>query len=326
MRFINGIVQWGIIGCGNVCEVKSGPAFGKVENSRLVAVMRRNISKAEDYAKRHQVPKFYGDASQLINDPDVNAVYVATPPAFHEMYTIEALKAGKAVYVEKPVALNGASCERMLTASRQYRVPVSGAYYRRALPLFKEVRSLIHSGAVGKVRLIQLSLLQPPVNNLIAETEENWRVDPALSGGGLFHDLAPHQLDILYWIFGKPKEVRGRSLNQSGMYNAPDLTSLEAFFDNEVCLQGIWSFNAPVAEDRCRIIGSEGVVSFAFFRNPTLEICSAAGDTKRIDFEHPAHIQAPMIADVVKFFSGKAANPCPLEEVQVSMEMMDCTV
>src|ERR1700730_9641033 len=97
------VISWGIIGCGNVTEVKSGPAFNKVNHSRLVAVMRRDAAKAADYAKRHQVPAWYSDAESMINDPAVNAVYIATPPKFHEEYVIAALQKGKLVYVEKPV-------------------------------------------------------------------------------------------------------------------------------------------------------------------------------------------------------------------------------
>src|SRR6187551_1308715 len=99
-------INWGIIGCGDVSEVKSGPAFNKVNNSSLVAVMRRDGAKAKDYAHRHQVPKWYDDASLLINDPDVNAIYIATPPSSHEEYTIAAIDAGKPVYVEKPMTMN----------------------------------------------------------------------------------------------------------------------------------------------------------------------------------------------------------------------------
>ena len=105
-------INWGIIGCGDVCEVKSGPAFSKVTGSRLVAVMRRDGAKAKDYAERHGVPKFYDKAQHLINDDDVNAIYIATPPSSHEQYLEEALKAGKPVYVEKPVTLDVASCEK----------------------------------------------------------------------------------------------------------------------------------------------------------------------------------------------------------------------
>ncbi|NCB07478.1 MAG: Gfo/Idh/MocA family oxidoreductase, partial [Bacteroidia bacterium] len=96
-------VRWGIIGVGNVTEVKSGPAFYKTEHSKLVAVMRRDAEKAADYARRHGVEKWYSNATDLINDPEVDAVYIATPPDSHARYAMEAMRAGKPVYVEKPM-------------------------------------------------------------------------------------------------------------------------------------------------------------------------------------------------------------------------------
>ncbi len=243
MKPIEGVVKWGIIGCGDVCEVKSGPAFNKVHHSRLAAVMRRDLSKAEDFAKRHNVPHFYNNASSLINDKEVNAIYVATPPAFHEAYVQEALLAGKPVYVEKPVTINAASCERMIDFAMKCNGNVSVAHYRRRLPLFNKVKSIIHEGTIGTVRLLRLSTLQPKSNNVIPQTETAWRINPKLSGGGLFHDLSPHQLDILFWIFGIPEKVSGWSLNQSDQYDAPDITLLDAKFSNSVCDK----FNASVS-------------------------------------------------------------------------------
>src|SRR5690606_38448319 len=121
-------INWGIIGCGDVTEKKSGPAFNKVNNSKLVAVMRRDPVKAEDYARRHGVSKWYSDATQLINDPEVNAIYIATPPDSHEQYTLEALRAGKPVYVEKPMTLSRESAELMASAAAETNVKLTVAH------------------------------------------------------------------------------------------------------------------------------------------------------------------------------------------------------
>lgn len=323
-RKITGIVKWGIIGCGDVCEVKSGPAFNKVSNSKLVAVMRRDKAKVEDYAKRHHVPRFYTDAEELINDEEINAIYIATPPSSHEAYTEEALKAGKPVYVEKPVTLNAASAERMIDAEKKYNNKVSVAHYRRALPLFNKVRSLINDGAIGNVRLIQLKVLQPPKSKIITRTEDHWRVNPEISGGGIFHDLSPHQLDIMYWIFGAPKEVSGRSLNQAKEYNAPDLTMLEAVFRNDIYFNGVWAFDIAEAatEEYCEIYGDKGKIRFSFFRVSTIELVTEAG-TQVFEMEYPVNIQQPMIDAVTKFFRGEGPNPCSLQDALVTMRMMD---
>ena len=203
---------------------------------------------------------------------------------------------------------------------------VSVAHYRRKLPLFNRVKSLVLEGAIGMVRLIKITTLQPEASKIITQTEDHWRVKPELSGGGLFHDLSPHQLDILYWIFGMPKEVYGHSLNQSKQYGAPDVTTLEAVYENDVCLQGIWGFNVAesATQDSCEIVGDRGMLRFAFFRKSTLEMITDAG-TETLTLDYPINIQHPMIESVTKFFKGQGPNPCSLEEALVVMRMIDKT-
>jgi 1,5-anhydro-D-fructose reductase (1,5-anhydro-D-mannitol-forming) len=327
MSNIIGTVNWGIIGCGDVCEVKSGPAFNKVPNSKLLAVMRRDAVKAEDYAKRHGVPKFYSDAADLINDAEVNAVYIATPPSLHEEYTEMALKAHKPVYVEKPVAMNAASVEKMIEAEKKYNGKVAVAHYRRALPLFKKIKQLIAESVIGKPKLILLKTLQPPVSKIITQTKDNWRINPDISGGGLFHDLSPHQLDILYWLFGKPLHMHVETANQGKNYNAPDLTMVKLEFSDDTYFNGVWNFNVTETstEDSCEIIGDKGSIRFSFFRVSTIELTNEQG--KQIsEHEYPVNIQQPHIENVVKFFRGEAENPCSLEDALITMQIMDKAV
>src|SRR5688572_390850 len=144
-------IRWGIIGCGDVCEVKSGPAFRKVEGSSLVAVMRRDAAKARDYAKRHGVARWYTSADEMIADGEVDAVYIATPPGSHEELAKKVAAAGKPCYVEKPMARTHGECVRIIDAFRAARVPLFVAYYRRRLPRFVKAKELIDTGALGRV-------------------------------------------------------------------------------------------------------------------------------------------------------------------------------
>ena len=146
-------IRWGIIGCGNVAEVKSGPAFNKVPNSRLLAVMRRDKVLLKDYALRHNVPYTFNNAADLIQHPEVDAVYIATPPNVHEQYAIEALRANKFVYVEKPMATTVAACLNMQKVANELDGKLVIAHYRRALPLFLKVKELIQQNEIGKVYL-----------------------------------------------------------------------------------------------------------------------------------------------------------------------------
>ncbi|MEO8471497.1 MAG: Gfo/Idh/MocA family oxidoreductase [Chryseolinea sp.] len=324
MHFIEGPVKWGIIGCGDVCEVKSGPAFGKVEGSSLEAVMRRDASKAADFAKRHHVRLSYADAGMLIDNPQVNAIYIATPPESHEKYAIEAMRAGKPVYIEKPVSTSSASCKRILEASSKFQIPCVVAHYRRELELFKRIRKMVVSGAIGKVRLITLNLYHPPK---VEGISENWRVDPSLSGGSLLYDLGPHQLDILFWIFGTPHSVNTSSINQGKYYTAADITSITAVFDKDIFFQGVWSFNIPAHEkrDSCKIIGESGSLEFPFFSSFTSAklVVNQNGAASIEEFTFPAHIQEPMIQQVVRYFQGHRGNPCGLDEALVTLQMIE---
>lgn len=317
-------VQWGIIGCGDVTEVKSGPAFNKVPNSKLVAVMRRNEAKVKDYAQRHGVPKWYTDADQLIADPEINAIYIATPPLNHEEYTLKALRAGKPVYVEKPMALDAAAARRMAAEAQRTGVKLCVAHYRREQPLFRKVKALLEEGALGKIRIVQLHMLQPHQSKLITQTEDNWRVNPAVSGGGLFHDLAPHQLDLVYHFFGKPLSVTGVALNQGGYYEAPDTVSGQMLLPNNVVFQGLWSFVVPAEEkrDELHIIGEKGSLSFPIFDHHSITWKKEGGE-EQILFDGLAHVQQPMIEKVVQYFLGESPNPCPAVEGAEVMEMME---
>lgn len=318
----NPIIRWGIVGCGDVTEIKSGPAFSKVPNSKLVAVMRRNAEKAADYARRHNVEKWYSDAAALINDPDVNAIYIATPPLQHEEYTVQALQAGKPVYVEKPMAINAEAAQRMAATVNETSVKLCVAHYRRQQPLFLKVKSLIEEGAVGTPRLINLHCLQPHQAAMITQTEDAWRYNPALSGGGLFYDLAPHQLDLMLYFFGKPERASGFSINASGLYNADDTTCGQILFPNNVLFNGAWCFTVPENRDSCEIIGTEGKLSFKIFEHRELFLTRGSDET-RFEFEPLAHVQQPMIEKVVSYFLGQTENPCSGEEGVDVMKMMD---
>lgn len=316
-------IKWGIIGCGDVTEVKSGPAFNKVPHSSLVAVMRRDAAKAADYAKRHSVPKWYDHADQLINDPEVNAIYIATPPLQHEAYTIQALSVGKPVYVEKPMTLDAASAIRMKEAAAKYQVKLSVAHYRRAQPMFLKIKELLLNKAIGDVRFVSLQMLQPPASDLIAPSAVNWRVDPAISGGGLFHDLAPHQLDLMIYFFGAVQHAAGIATNQAKAYPADDLVTGHILFENGVVFNGIWCFTVAAADklDICEITGSHGKISFPVFGNKMT--LYKEGIAEEVVFDPLPHVQQPMIEKVTAYFTGQGENPCSAEQALLSMALMD---
>lgn len=312
-------IVWGIIGCGNVTEVKSGPAFNKVANSSLAAVMRRDKTQAQDYAQRHHVKKWYTNADALINDQDVNAIYIATPPDSHEQYTIAAFKAGKPVYVEKPMALNSSEALRMLKASEKYSCKLSVAHYRRAQPRFLEIRKLIRNNTLGEIMSAEIRLFQAPTPGVA----DSWRVNPLISGGGLFHDLAPHQLDLMLYFFGEPKSVNGSSSNLGKNYQADDYVTADIIFGNRVPFNGVWDYSVKSDKelDLCEIKGTKGTLRFPIFTDGCQ--LTVEGQTKDLHFPPIPHVQQPMIEQVVNYFLDKGPNPCSASEALIVMEMMD---
>ncbi|WP_316821748.1 Gfo/Idh/MocA family oxidoreductase [Pedobacter gandavensis] len=316
-------IKWGMIGCGDVTEVKSGPAFNKVPNSSLVAVMRRDGVKARDYAARHGVPKWYTDAQALIDDPEVNAIYIATPPAQHEAYTLMAFEAGKPVYVEKPMTLNAASAIRMNEAALDKDMKLSIAHYRRAQPMFLKIKALLEDQEIGAIRLVQLKMFQTAHVNPLADASENWRLNPSISGGGLFHDLAPHQLDLMIFFFGEWKTASGLSRNQSGIGMADDLVTGQIAFKNGIVFNGSWCFSVAEQDcsDQCEIFGSLGKISFQVFGHQIR--VTKGGIAKVYDFSPLPHVQQPMIEQVTAYFLGKSPNPCSAAEAILSMQLMD---
>ncbi len=323
---ISGNVKWGIIGCGDVTEIKSGPAFQKVDHSELIAVMRRNGEKAADYAKRHHVSRWYDDADKLIHDPDVNAIYIATPPSTHAAYAIKSMKAGKPTYVEKPMAMNADECQQMIDVSKETGVPLYVAYYRRALPYFVKLKELMDMDAIGDVKTINL-ILHLPAKPEEQDGSAGWRVDPSVSGGGHFHDLAAHQLDYLEYAFGPIKEVKGIATNQAGLYAAEDTVSAAFQFKSGVLGTGSWCFTVPekLAMDVTEIVGSKGKISFSFFSNTVLHVET---DTMVEDFNipHPQHVSQPLVDLLVKDIRGEGTCPSTGETGMRSSLLMDLIV
>jgi predicted dehydrogenase len=303
------MVRWGIIGCGNVTEVKSGPAFSKVKDSRLIAVMRRDAALARDYAERHNVPKFYTRASDLINDKEIDAVYIATPPGSHTEYAIEVIKAGKPVYIEKPMSVNYADCLKINKAAEKFKVPVFVAYYRRALPGFLMVKEMIEKGSIGNVLFLQMQLFKTPsVDEKSGKLP--WRVNPEISGGGHFFDLASHQLDYLDYVFGPVQKVKSVVLNHSALYKAEDFVSAEFLFPNNIVCTGTWSFGVSLdsGRDIIEIIGDKGSIKFSTFSFDPIILTNESGRQEFIN-ERPEHVQFNLIEKIVKALNGKGESP-----------------
>ena len=299
------MIRWGIIGAGNVTEVKSGPAFNKVEGSQLIAIMRRDPEKAMDYARRHKIPKYYTNGDDLINDSEVDAVYIATPPGSHAEYAIRVLEAGKPVYIEKPMALNYEECLMINRTAERYQLPVFVAYYRRTLPGFLKIKNLIDSGEIGKVRFVNIQLFKP-----LSEDEKTgrlpWRVVPEISGGGHFFDLACHQLDYLDFLLGPVQKVNSLAANLSGYYKAEDFVTAGLIFPGNIAATGTWCFctDRKSVRDSLEIFGEEGMIQTSTFTFEPIIVTNKNGRREYVN-ERPENVQFFLIQQIVNALNGK---------------------
>jgi len=308
-------VSWGIVGCGQVCEVKSGPALYKCQGSRLVAVMRRDRARAEDFARRHAVPRFTFDAQAIIDDPEVTAVYVATPPGSHLEYALAAAAAGKPCYVEKPMARHARECERMVEAFESRGVPLFVAYYRRRLPRFVRLKQMLDDGLLGVVRTVEHVYHgrssrdgQPDAG----PPRQGWREQVDESGGGLFLDLGSHVVDLIEFLFGPLENVTGtaRRRTRAPAHGVPEDTVVASFATSAGALGTLTHvYHACQALDRLEIVGDRGRVVCSVFGSEPLE-WQRDETTERIELPHPEHVQQPLVQTIVDELLGRGTL-CP---------------
>jgi 1,5-anhydro-D-fructose reductase (1,5-anhydro-D-mannitol-forming) len=311
-------IRWGLIGCGEVAETKSGPGFCRATNSRLVAVADRNPKRAEDFARRHGIARWHDDADAIIRAPDVDIVYVATMTESHRDFVLRCAAAGKPVLTEKPMAMNHADCLGMIAACRAATVPLWVAYYRRGLPRFLKVRELVQSGAIGDVRMVLNRHFQRiPTPEQMRGPFWGWRLDPARSGGGIFFEAVGHTLDILDFIVGPIETVRAFADNQAGAYPPEDIVTVAYRFSTGAYGSGAWCFTADCDDEHNEIVGSEGRITYSTFPplslpagRPPAPIRLVRGDTvEEFPVADPPYVHQPLIQTIVDEMNG--VGRCP---------------
>lgn len=301
------IIRWGIIGCGNVTEVKSGPAYQKTEGFKIEAVMRRDADKAADYAKRHGIQKYYTNADDLINDTEIDAIYIATPPDTHKYYGLKVALAGKICCIEKPLAPNYQDCISIYETFEEKNIPLFVAYYRRTLPRFEQIKKWLDINSIGEIRHIRWHLSKPTSEQDKSGTY-NWRTDSEIATGGYFDDLASHGLDLFIHLLGNIKEVSGISLNQQGLYSSKDTVTACWAHETGVTGTGSWNFGCYEREDKVEIYGSKGKITFSVFENVPLVLTNEEGETA-LNIEHPENIQLYHVQQMREHLLGNSIHP-----------------
>ena len=301
-------VRWGMIGCGAVAEVKSGPGFYKAAHSELVAVTSADPAMTRSFAERHGVAKAYDTSEQLVADADVDAVYVATPPSSHKPLSLLVARAGKHVYVEKPMAMRFDECREIVDVCAQQGVRLFVAFYRRAMPRFLKIKEWIDGGAIGEVRNVRAVQHQPPAPEDLSRDTLPWRLKPEVSGGGKFLEMGIHELDLFDFLFGAIEEVHGIAGNRAGLYDVEDTVTATWRHASGVQGYGSWCYVCGHGEDFVEIVGSQGRITFEFFSDRPLKLINEEGE-QIVDIPNPPHVQQPFIQSIVDDLNGVA--PCP---------------
>lgn len=286
---LNKIIRWGIIGCGNVTEVKSGPAYKLTEGFQIAAVMRRDLDKVKDYAQRHSIDTFYTDADALINDDTIDAVYIATPPDTHKFYALKVAIAGKPCCIEKPMTSSYSESLAIYQAFKEKNLPLFVAYYRRSLPRFNQIKNWLENKYIGDVRHINWQLSKP-ASDIDKSKVYNWRTDAKIAPGGYFDDLASHGLDLFVYLLGNIKNAYGISANQQDLYTSKDTVTACWVHENGITGSGNWNFGCDNHTDKVLISGSKGTIQFSVFHDNPI-ILNSDIKSEELFIENPKHIQ-----------------------------------
>lgn len=307
MNIYKNNMRWGIIGCGDVTEVKSGPPYYKIDGFSLDAVMRRDEAKVKDYAKRHHVKKYYTNADDLINDAEIDAVYIATPPDSHKFYGLKVAEAGKPCCIEKPLAPNYTDSLVIYNAFKEKNIPLFVAYYRRTLPRFLQVKKWIDANKIGEIRFINW-VLTKTVSEHDLSNEYYWRTDANIATGGYFDDLASHGLDLFNYLLGDIKDVKGISINQQDLYSAKDAITACWVHKNGIMGTGSWNFGCAANSDVVKIYGSLGNIEFSIFDEAPV-VLKTNLEFEEMNIKHPENVQFYHVQNMRDFFFEEKEHP-----------------
>jgi 1,5-anhydro-D-fructose reductase (1,5-anhydro-D-mannitol-forming) len=270
------------------------------------------------------VPAWHRDPLDVILDPKVDLVYIATPPDAHPYYALACIAAGKPAYIEKPMARTHAECLEINAAAEQAGIPVYVAYYRRALPYFHQVKAILDAGRLGRILHVELQQYFPARPEDHDPAKLPWRVVPEISGGGYFHDMGCHALDILFYLFGDPVSAQGSTASLGGLYGAADTVTALLTLPGDVPLTGSWSFvtPSPYGTDRVEVYGEKGKLVFSVFSFDPIRLFLDGGEEIFTPVQ-PEHIQMPLIRSIVEECNGRGNCPSTGRTAAVTSRVMD---
>lgn len=315
-------VNWGMIGCGQVTEVKSGPGLYKANHSNLLGVYNVDYDQAIDYTRRHGIKMVYHTVEELLSDKDIDIVYIATPPIFHKQYAIACLKAGKIPYVEKPVAMSYEECLEIKSLSEELKIPVYVAFYRRGLEKFIKIKELLDQGEIGDIRYVYVTQIMKVEQDELSKNTLPWRVKPNISGGGKFLDMGVHVLDCLMFYFGKMTAMSGIAENKGKYYDAEDTVAATFKFENGIMGCGTWCYVADKDINEVQIVGDKGRIIYDGLSAKSFTLIKDNVE-KVFAFKEPEHVSMPYQQAIVNELRGEEKSFANFEEAINVVKMTD---
>jgi predicted dehydrogenase len=290
-------VGWGLVGCGDIARRRVAPALRDLDNCELIAVNRADAARAETFASEFGAKRWHADWRELVVDPEVEAVYVATPVHLHAGQAVAAAEAGKHVLCEKPLALTVAECERMNAAAEANGVLLGVAYYRRFYPVVERVREILETGEIGVPVIAQVNAFErfdPEPGH-----PRRWLLDKLRSGGGPMFDFGCHRVEVLFNLFGDVSAVRGLASNVVFEREVEDTACALLKFARGTQVVISVTHAAREPQDTLEIFGSEGSLRVEVLNEGRLRVRTKDGE--RIE-SHPPHenLHQPLVEDFAR--------------------------
>lgn len=285
-------IVWGMIGCGDVTEVKNGPGLYLSKNSILKGITNRTISKAHEWVERHQHGRVYSDVNELLKDEEIDIVYVAVTPQMHMDYAILCAQAGKHCLIEKPLALSYEQGLNIKEAFDKVGKKAFVAFYRRSLNRFQKVKELVESGTIGELLSVNIARYAKPITDT-----SKWRANPEISGGNEFTETDIHILDFVDYLLGEVKDYSftKKTSEENDSFHS---LSLSMKFENGCICSGNWLYQCEVELDRFEIIGTKGMIHFEFFKNSPIHLVHKDKQEEIMVSDSP-HVGQNMEQDIV---------------------------
>ena len=287
-------IKWGIIGCGDVVNRLLKDSLSVKNKSEVLSVMSIDVNEAKNFAKKHKILNYTNSVKDIVNNKNINAIYIACPPNKHFEYIIKCSQNKKLILCEKPLVLSSYQLRKIINTCKKNKTALITCFYRRYQKKFLFIKKI--SKKIGKILYFKIYHLHKPESHPTAPIYRNkknkipWRFDKKISGGGNFFDMGTHYLDMINFLLGRIKYISSYYDNFEKLYDVEDTLSLNIKLENNIVGTGLWSSISPFDEELFEIYGSKGKLSFSL-NNSDKIVLKTKNKTKKyfISLTKPYH-------------------------------------